>query len=577
MKNLFLVFAAVLSSCALFAQTNIITTNPVAGQVMLGNYNPATYMAGTILNDPDTISKGINLRVSADSLKKYMEKLMTFGNRNSGSDTLSSTRGIGAARRWVYSKFQEWSVASGNRLIPSYLQWDQAFCGAAQHRNMMAVLPGMDTTDKSIIIIEGHIDSRCEGSCDTACVALGMEDNASGTALVMELARVMSKYSFNHTIVFTTVIGEEQGLHGGRALATYCTQKKIPILAVQNNDVIGGVICGKTSSPPSCSPAGSRDSINVRIFSYGTFNSKYKQLARFVKLEYKEQLLPYVSIPMKINIMTPEDRTGRGGDHIPFREQNFTSVRFTSQNENGDANSTAPGYKDRQHSTRDSLGWDTNGDMVIDSFFVDFNYLKRNAIINGNALGMAAIGPKTPDFTVVNSTGTKVVITITQQTQYTKYRVGVRTLTNDWDSVYTINSILDSIDIGAPGNHIFSVASVDAKGVESLFSKEIQLALGVGIPELNKQDNISLLQNRPNPFDLGTAISVLVNEQIKYSEACIIVRDVNGREVQRMPITLHNGLNDVVYDHSNGATGVYSYTLMIDGRPVQTRTMVFAN
>src|SRR5205085_373648 len=156
----------------------------------------------------------------------------------------------------------------------------------------------------------------------------------------------------------------------------------IVIKEVQNNDVIGGIICGLTSSPPSCPGAGNIDSLHVRFFSYGGFNSPHKGLARFVKLEYKEQLRSIVSVPMTLNVMTPEDRTGRSGDHVPFRSLGgFTAMRFTSANEDGDANVSNPNYSDRQHSTRDTLGADTNNDQVVDSFFVDFDYLARNAVI----------------------------------------------------------------------------------------------------------------------------------------------------------------------------------------------------
>lgn len=576
-KFLFASVLCHLTSYFLIAQTNIISTNPLAEQIMLGNYNPSLYIASAVLNHPDTISKGINKRVSSDSLKKYLEVLSTFQNRNTGADTISQVTGIGAARRWIYSKFQEISAANENRLISSYLQFDQMICSFPQHRNIFAVLPGMDISDKRIIIVEGHIDSRCAVLCDTACAAHGMEDNGSGTALVIELARVMSKYSYSQTIVFIATIGEEQGLYGANTFATYCQQKNIKIKAVFNNDVIGGVICGNTSSPPSCSPAGNIDSTSVRIFSYGTFNSLYKQLARFSKLEYKEQLLPSVSVPMLISIMTPEDRTGRSGDHVPFRQKNFTSIRFTSTNEHGNANVTSPTYTDRQHTSGDILGVDTDSNNIIDSFFVDFNYLARNAVINGNAMGMAGIGLKTPDFTVVNAGGTNVLVTITQETQYLNYRVAVRTLTNDWDTLHAmIGMISDTIDVGATGNHIFSVCAVDTNGIESLFSKEIQLNVS-GIYELDKEEKVALLQNKPNPFDIATTISVLVNEPVKHKSAHILIRDISGKEMKRLPITLTNGMNEVVYEHGYGFTGIYSYTLVIDGKPMQTKTMVFAN
>ncbi len=437
----------------------------------------------------------------------------------------------------------------------------------------------MDTTDKKVIIVEGHIDSRCAVLCDTACLAQGMEDNATGTALVMELARVMSTYSYNHTLVFLVTIGEEQGLYGAGAFSSYCQQKGIKIKAVLNNDVIGGIICGATSSAPSCPSLNSIDSTNVRLFSFGSFNSVHKQLARFSKLEYKEMLIPYVAVPMTMNIMSPEDRTGRSGDHIPFRQMGFTAIRFTSANEHGNANVTSPTYTDRQHTVSDILGVDTDSNSVIDSFYVDFNYLGRNAVINGNAIGMAAIGPKTPDFTAVNTAGNKVLITITQQAQYQVYRVAVRTTTNDWDTLYPmVGTISDTIDVGASGNHIFSVCSVDTNGIESLFSKELQVSVGgAAVNEWDKKQTVHLMQNKPNPFDEATSINVWVDDPLNFKKAEIVIRDISGKEIKRLPVTLYVGMNEVLYEHGYGFSGAYLYSLVVDGAVIQTRTMIFAN
>ncbi len=560
-----------------FAQTNIISTNPLAEKIMLGNYNPATYKPIKILNLPDTIVKGINKRISADSLKAYLEVLRTFKNRNTGSDTLSKISGIGAARRWVYSKFLQFSKANENRLIPSYLQFDQLICSQNQHRNIFAVLPGSDTTDKSIIIIEAHIDSRCKDVCDTACVAEGMEDNGSGTALVLELARVMCKYSYNHTIVFLLTIAEEQGLNGAEAFADYVQLKGIKVKAVLNNDVIGGVICGKTASQPGCSGAGLVDSLNVRLFSLGGFNSFYKGLARYTKLQYNTRVKPIAKVKMNVNIMTPEDRTGRGGDHIPFRQHNYTAIRLTAANENGNADVANVNYTDRQHTSTDILGADTDGDQKIDSFFVDFNYLARNTVLNGCTAGMIGISPSSPDFSLATDWVNKLTVTITQQTQYQKYKVGVRTTTNDWDTVYTFIGTSFTFTVSNPATYIISVCSLDGQGVESLFSKEIQTKIS-DIDDLNKpQQPVELLQNKPNPSDESTMITVVVNTFEKYKEAYISINDLTGKEIRRIQIELINGVNEVQYNHGYHQSGTFIYTLVIDGKPVESRRMVFNN
>ena len=580
MKKIITCFSVILLFySAADAQTNIISTNPLAEEIMLGNYNPTAYLASNLLNHPDSLIPGINTDVSPDSLKRYIEKLGAFYNRNTGSDTVSMTTGIGAARRWVYAKFEEISSGNENRLISSYLQFDQSICGATQHRNIFAVLPGMDTTDKSMIIIEGHMDSRCSVLCDTSCRAEGIEDNATGTALVLELARVMSKYSYNHTIVFLVTIGEEQGLSGAEAFADYVQLKTIKVKGVFNNDVIGGVVCGQTSSPPSCPGLNIIDSTQVRLFSQGGYNSFHKGLARFVKLQYKEELLPLVNVPMTVSIMSAEDRTGRGGDHIPFRQHGYSAIRFTSANEHGDA-SNGTGYTDRQHTSDDVLGVDTDSDMVIDSFFVDFNYLARNSVINGIAAGMIGIGPKSPEFQLSSAGGNKLRIEITQQTQYLHYRVGVRTVTNDWDSVYTFTgTLIDTITADAAANiYYVSVASVDANGIESLFSREYSIANNTGIKEgQSKNSGIELLQNKPNPFDESTIISVLVNDRQAYKKAYLSIFDLTGKEVFRINIQLANGMNEILYDHGYNMSGTYIYTLIVDGKAVQSKRMVFTN
>ncbi|HYG51823.1 MAG TPA: M28 family peptidase [Flavobacteriales bacterium] len=576
-KALFLFFLALCAQVKINAQAiNILSTNPTAEQVMLGNYNPATYMASTVICHPDSISQGILARINTDSLKATIFKMASFHNRNTGSDTVSAVHGYGAARRWVYSKFQQYSAANENRLITSYLQFDQTICSVSQHRMAFAVLPGMDTSDKRIIIVEGHMDSRCETVCDTSCVAQGIEDNASGTALVIELCRVMSKYSYNHTLVFLVTTSEEQGLDGAEAFADYVQSKGIKVKCVQNNDVIGGILCGTTSSPPSCPGLGHVDSLGVRLFSAGSFNSAHKQYCRFIKLEYTEELLPYVAVPMDIRIQSPEDRTGRGGDHIPFRQHGYTAMRFTSANEHGDAG-VGPGYTDRQHSVRDTLGADTDGDMVVDSFFVDFNYLARNAAINGNALGMAGIGPKTPTFNVTVAGEDSIYVDLTSEEGYDLYRVAVRTATHDWDTVFYMSDTAGTFVVNPAVAHFISVASVDSNGVESLFSGEKLVSVPTNVQNEQTKKGIKLLPNTPNPFDEATTISVMVSTEKKYRSAHIVITDLSGKEIARMPIELRKGINEVLYTHGYHAQGTFIYSLVIDGKIEQSGKMVFAN
>ena len=563
-----------------FAQTNIISTNPLAEQIMLGNYNPDNYLPSSVITNPDEIISIIKNEVSTDSLKDYLIRLSEFKTRNSGSDTTSLVVGIGASRRWVHDKFMEFSAQNDNRLIPSYLQFDLDICGMMQHRNVFAVLPGKDTTDKSVIIIEAHMDSRCDVLCDVSCKAEGVEDNASGTALVIELARVMAQFSFNRTLIFMATIGEEQGLHGAHAFAQYAVNTGMEIKAVLNNDIVGGITCGETSSPPSCPGENHIDSTQIRLFSSGS-TTPHKNLARYIQLQYKEEFEGTAAVPMLLKIMAAEDRAGRGGDHIPFRQRGFPAMRFTSANEHGDA-SNGPDYHDRQHTSEDILGVDTDGDLIIDSFFVNFNYLARNTVINGMAASLIGRNAPSPNLTGEVDNGI-ISLQIDDPLALNHYRIGVLTTGIDFDTLITLIGT-NTFQYTPPEPNIYhiTVASVDELGFESCFSStETFIVFPTGIenhPTGSKSRSaIELLQNRPNPFDESTYISFYVHEPVPYQNAYIQITDLNGKHIREIPTNVLPGLNEVIYFHGYKAVGTYVYSLFVDENLIGTKTMVFAN
>jgi len=580
MKKLFYLLCFLHLQTFVFAQTNLFITNPIVDKVLKGQYNPDDFKQGTVIKDKQSIVNGLFNKVSNDSFMSYLVQLSSFYNRNTSSDTVSEFTGIGAARRWAYHKFQTFSQLQQNRLQVSYFQFDQVIGGMPQHRNILAVLPGSDTSDKSLVIVEAHIDSRCEGVNDTSCIANGMEDNGSGTGLVLELARVMSAYTFKRSIVFMLLIGEEQGLNGSTAFALYCKNNSIPIRAVQNNDIVGGIICGKTASPPGCPGENNIDSINVRIFSAGTNLSAPKSLARFLKLEYQEELMPLLPVKPIINIMNAEDRTGRGGDHIPFRQQGYSSVRMTSANEHGDAN-PIPTYTDRQHSVRDILGKDINHDGVIDSFYVDMDYLKRNTLINGNSIAMAANGPDMADIDLIND-GNGLTVKVNKAKQYDHYRIGFRTHSNDFDTLINIDHSLElkTYHVRKDSIYYVSIASVDAEGIESIFSTE-KFVKVLGVPAAGiktdpaNEKAIQLFAAYPNPADETTTISVIVNRPVDHKEAYILLTDINGKETGRLKMELRQHINEVIYEHGFHAKGIIFCSLIIDGRIFDTGKLVF--
>lgn len=578
--------------------SNITCTSVAAEQVMKGQYDPANYAATAIIDDHEVILCEMRWLLRADSLKSYLERMSSFGTRNSYSDTVSTTTGIGAARRWAYSKFQQFSAANDERLIPSYLQFDQtgAECGDTQGwRNVFAVLPGSDTSNASIVLIEAHLDSRCADNCDATCPAPGMEDNGSGCALVLELARVMCRYTFKHTLVFMLNTAEEHGLVGADAMATWCEENNIAIKGVQNNDIVGGVLCGNTSSPPSCETPGSIDSMQVRLFSNGGITVPHRGFARSMKMWYEEKLQDQVAVPMAISVMNQEDRDGRGGDHIPFRLRGYRNVRFTSANENGDANVADTNYTDHQHTSDDVLGMDTNGDAVLDSFFVDFNYLQRNTLINGMGATLLALGPEAPYFTLHDEpTGLRVQI---DSGFASEYRIGVRSnnVIQSFDAVYRTAATSFAIPaLLANETYFVSVAGIDANSVMGPFSRDYNKnndidtppgivddlpyglnCWGIGINEQDERmaDGAHLLPCRPNPFDHSTRMQVEVAPGFMHREAYIVVHAIEGRAVARVPLQLHAGLNEALYVHKSGS-GVFTYSLIVDGRKLDAESMV---
>ena len=397
----------------------------------------------------------------------------------------------------------------------------------------------------------------------------------------------MSKYTFKNTIVFSVNTGEEEGLIGAHALANYLSSQKVLIKAVNNNDVSGGIFCGHTSSAPSCPYYGNIDSIDLRIFSLGNVNSADKQWARYIKLEYKEQLSSLVKVPTDLQIMELDDRVGRGGDHQAFTGIGYTAVRFTQANEDGDANSDSSGYTDRQHSLRDSLGREVNG--VIDSIYLNLDYLARNAMINGNSMAMVALGPDTTTLTASLYTANRVAVKFSPAGA-PAYRVAIRSTTNDWDSVYTITGVSsDTITVPYRTNTTFyiSAAADDANSTESQFSTEYTLSTGLVVLDLQPDTTtapppppdyygIQLLPNRPNPFDESTLITINSGTDLFADRTWLQFTTMDGRVLSRIRVPLQKGPNQVVFNHGFGAAGIIVCSLLIDGLPVQSTKMVFA-
>lgn len=565
----------------LSAQTNFRFSEPKILPILKGQYNPSQFYSGQTKTNKAAIKQTLLSQTSSDSLLYFLFGLNQFRNRNSGSDTLSLNNGVGAARNWALSQFDKIKLTNP-AFITGFFQFDQAICNMNSHKNVLGILPGSDTAQKGFILIEAHYDSRCENVCDTACEARGMEDNGSGVALVLELARVLSKHTYERTLVFMLTTAEEQGLDGANAFAVFAKTNALPIRAVLNNDVIGGIICGKTASPPGCPGENEIDSLQVRIFSAGTNYSMPKGLARYTKLSFEEELLTQMPVKTNIQIMNAEDRIGRGGDHIPFRQQGYAAIRLTSANEHGDANATAPGYQDRQHSTRDVLGKDVNGDGKLDSLFVSTSYLKRNVQINGITAALLAIGPQTPpEFELIND-GNGLSVKITNPVPNQAYKIGFRSRANTFDTIFTLvnQSDLKTYHVKKDSFYFVSVAIMDAAGTESLFSAEKYVKVA-GVPPTSILENASNFKNMqllpvsPNPVDETLTLSVLVLNPKQGLTGSLMITDLQGRIVKELTIALEKNLNEVVFEHGFSTKGLYHCSLFVAGEKIDTQRLWF--
>ena len=338
---------------------------------------------------PDSEVAKMVKEVSAKNIEASIRKLVSFGTRNTLSEQDNPTRGIGAARDWIFAEFQKINAECSNCLVvekQSFLQPKASrIPEATTLTNVIATLKGTTNPDR-VYVVSGHYDSMCTSPTDAKCDAPGANDDASGTATVIELARVMSKRKFDATIVFMTVPGEEQGLLGAAYFAHQAVEKKMDIEAMFTNDIVGGVTTQKNSpnrnrvrvfsegvpSNETEQQAGTRRSVG------GENDSASRQLARYMK-EQADRYLKNFHVWM----IYRRDRYGRGGDHIPFVERGFTAVRVTEVDED---------YTHQHQNLRTE-----NGVFYGDTpEFVDFEYTANVARVNLIALASLASAPAKP-------------------------------------------------------------------------------------------------------------------------------------------------------------------------------------
>lgn len=349
-------------------------------------------LAQTIIQRDPEIEQMVK-EVSPDSLQLYIKTLVALGTRNTLSNQSNKNRGIGTARNWVLSRFQSMQKQAEGRLTTFIDTTTLPPDGRRIDRNVLlgnvvATLKGTNPDDKRIFIISGHLDNMRSSPTDSIGDAPGADDDGSGTAAVIECARVMSKHTFPATIIFVTVSGEEQGLLGAAFMSEKAKKENWEIEAVLNNDIMGSNNSNETNIIDNTKirvfseglPAyeTEKNAVNIRMLGLEN-DGKARQLARYVK-EIGERYVDNLQVVMVYR----NDRFLRGGDHTPYVQRGYAAVRITEMNEN---------YT-RQHQnirTENNIAY---GDLEM---HIDYEYLRKNTAMNLANLASLAKAPAVPD------------------------------------------------------------------------------------------------------------------------------------------------------------------------------------
>lgn len=358
--------AASIVACGAPATVAHPTTPAPAGSTRTARIFQALDQTAALRRDPSIDAALAD--VDPARIRHTDSMLVSFGTRNTFSDTTSSTRGIGAARRWIFAELQRYSQDCGGCLRVEYNAKIQPVARAQGREvnvvDVLAWLPGRDTS--RVVVISGHYDSCVcglpGGGNDSLATAPGADDDGSGTSAVVELSRVFSKHfpkGLDASIIFVAAAAEEQGLLGARQLAEWLHDHHYRVVAGMTDDIVGNVVA----------ESGQTDSTTMRIFAADPDNSPSRELGRYVWSLDRVYLPNFQVVPV-----WRLDRIGRGGDHEPYVALGDAGLRFTERVEN----------YNRQHLPTDDFA------------HVNFGYVANVARVNAITVGSLAAAPETP-------------------------------------------------------------------------------------------------------------------------------------------------------------------------------------
>ena len=400
--------------------------------------------------------------VSQDAMRTTLTALVGFGTRHSLSDRASKTRGIAAAQDWVKARFARINSDCGRCLqieTPAENFTGNRVPVSTGFMDVLAIQKGVSDPDR-VVIIAGHLDSRNTDIMDAVHDAPGADDDGSGTAAVLEAARVLSKHKFPATIVYAVLTGEEQGLYGGTVLAHYAQGQHWNVEADLNNDIIGNSLGGD----------GVIDNSHVRVFSEGTrdlateaeakgvrynggeIDSPSRNLARFMAPLADRYLTDF-----HVKMVYRTDRYGRGGDQNPVLQAGYPAVRVTEAKEN---------YTREHQNVRMENGM-AYGDVLA---AVDFPYLAQVTRLNIVTLAALAMAPAPPEVSIAGAVTYDTTLAWQPVAGATQYRAWWRdSLDPNWTHSWTADAGATSVRLAHVNidDWLFGVASISADGYES--------------------------------------------------------------------------------------------------------------
>ena len=405
-------------------------------------------------------------QVSKDNIKEDVRVLANFGTRHTLSDTLSQNRGIGAARRWIFEQFRSISDKCNGCLEVFY---QKNFHDANGQRlikpvwinNVVALQRGNKFPNR-FVIMSGDIDSRVSDPNDFTSDAPGANDNATGMAGTIEVARILTQYQFPNSIIYTGLSGEEQGLYGGAGLAKWAKEKGWEIIGVLNNDMIGnikgvdGVIDNRTFRIFSeATPANEKEKTRIaRRYYGGEVDGNSRQLARYIHKTVKKYM-PEMNPKMIYRL----DRFGRGGHHRPFNDLGYAGVRIMEAHEN---------YTQQHQDLRTE-----NGVVYGDVFeAVNFGYAQKLTAVN--AICMAALAwspPAVSEFAIggIVEASVRFRWKKVDDSNVEGYKIYWRDTTSPtWDKSRFVGNVSEAKLNGIViDNFFFGISTVGKNGIES--------------------------------------------------------------------------------------------------------------